>query len=509
MDPLQPALSVQQLRGVFGLYSSGRFQEALAAANALLHGHPREPALLTLLGAICTSLADYDAAESHLRQVIELRSDVADGHFFLGNALLEKGAPAAAAECFERAIALRPGYLEAHNKLCQSYERGNRLDALDEALARARQQCAGDHASLALREAEFLKRKGEIAAARTCLESSDWRNADAETREAAAYLLSDLCDRLDDAGAAFALAAEANRICRAGFSAQRTDAGAYLRFIDMLTDTFGRYQAGDWSVAEVDDGRADPDFLVGFPRSGTTLLDTILSGHADITVLDEVPTVFRLEQVFHELAGGYDEGLRDLDADRLLALRNAYFEQLDKHVDASDRAARVVDKLALNVVQAGLIHRVFPRARFIFAQRHPCDVVLSCFMRAFKVNDGMVHFLDLGDAARLYDRVMRLWTLYREKLPLTIHTIRYESLIVDLEASIAPCLEFLGLDWDDGVKEYRDTAVRRTAISTPSYNQVTEPLYAAASGRWLRYRDELQSVLPLLQPWAEHWGYES
>jgi len=129
-------------------------------------------------------------------------------------------------------------------------------------------------------------------------------------------------------------------------------------------------------------------------------------------------------------------------------------------------------------------------------------------MRAFKVNDGMAHFLDLGDAARLYDRVMRLWMLYREKLPLAVHTIRYESLVGDLEATIAPCLEFLGLDWHDGVSDYRTTASRRSAISTPSYNQVTEPLYGAASGRWLRYRDELQPVLPVLLPWAEHWGYE-
>jgi len=509
MDPLQPAINVQQLQGVFGLYSSGRIHEALAAATSLLREHPREPVLLTLLGAIHTSLTDYDAAEAHLRQVIELRPDVADGHFFLGNTLLEKGAPGPAAECFERAIALRPGYLDAHNKLCQSYERGNRLEALGEALARARLECPGEHAPLALREAEFLKRRGEIAAARERLESSDWRNADADTRETAAYLLSDLADRLDDARAAFAFADEANRICRAGFQAQRTDSGAYLRFIDKLTETFGAHRAGDWPAIEVDDSRADPVFLVGFPRSGTTLLDTILSGHPDITVLDEVPTIFRLEQAFHDLAADYDDGLRKLDADRVLALRDVYFEQLDKHVAVGDRATRVVDKLALNVVQAGLIHRVFPGAQFIFAQRHPCDVVLSCFMRAFKVNDGMAHFLDLGDAARLYDRVMRLWMLYREKLPLAVHTIRYESLVGDLEATIAPCLEFLGLDWHDGVADYRTTASRRAAISTPSYNQVTEPLYGAARGRWLRYRDDLQPVLPVLLPWAEHWGYES
>ena len=207
------------------------------------------------------------------------------------------------------------------------------------------------------------------------------------------------------------------------------------------------------------------------------------------------------------LTGGYASGLRDIDARQVESLRQVYFTELDNHVPASERSSLVIDKLPLNLVQAGLIHRIFPHARFLFAERHPCDSVLSCFMRAFKINEGMIHFLDLSDAAKLYDRVMSLWTLYRDKHPLSVHTVRYETLISDFEGTVSPCLQFLGLDWDDGVRNYVETAKRRGRISTPSYNQVTQALYSDASGRWQRYRKHLEPVLPVLQPWAERMGY--
>lgn len=319
--------------------------------------------------------------------------------------------------------------------------------------------------------------------------------------------MCDLCDPLDDPDAAFAYATEANRICAASLSAQRTDRGAYFRLIDELSEVFALEIVAEWREPNIDDDSPDPVFLVGFPRSGTTLLNTILLSHIDISVTEEEPTVFALESAMREMTGRSLNRLAALDERQIGLLRQAYFDEVDKYLDAGKRPKRVIDKLPLNLVQAGLIYRVFPNAKFIFAQRHPCDAVLSCYMRAFIMNEGMVNCLDLAGAARLYDHVMRLWSHYQDVLPLQVHTVRYESLIQDFDGTISACLDFLGMDWDDGVRDYVKTAKRSGQITTPSYDQVTQSLYTGASGRWPRYREHLEPVLPVLLPWAESMGY--
>ena len=128
-------------------------------------------------------------------------------------------------------------------------------------------------------------------------------------------------------------------------------------------------------------------------------------------------------------------------------------------------------------------------------------------MRTFKINSAMANFLDLEDAARLYDKVMTLWRRYQTVLPLEVHSLRYESLIESFEETLTPLFDFLGVGWDDGVHAYAETAHRRGMINTPSYNQVTQPLYTRSRGRWERYRDQMRAVLPVLLPWAERFGY--
>jgi hypothetical protein len=160
------------------------------------------------------------------------------------------------------------------------------------------------------------------------------------------------------------------------------------------------------------------------------------------------------------------------------------------------------------MAHADIIHRVFPNAKFIFSLRHPCDCVLSCFMQTFKPNEAMANFLSLDQAARLYAAVMELWSTYRQKLDLDVHVLKYEDLVQDLESTCKPLLSFLGLEWDDNLHNYQKTAQDRESINTASYHQVIQPLYKQASGRWINYREQMQPVLPILQPWIEAFGYQ-
>jgi hypothetical protein len=255
-----------------------------------------------------------------------------------------------------------------------------------------------------------------------------------------------------------------------------------------------------WSPLEPGE-RTAPVFLVGFPRSGTTLLDTVLMGHPGVLVLEEEPI---LERVGAELGGM--ERLAGLAAAEAESLRTLYFDEVDKLLPEAP-AHIVIDKLPLNLLAIPLIHRLFPDARIVFAQRHPCDVVLSCFIESFAINDAMANFLDLGDAARLYDLVLTFWQRCRDGLPLAVHDVRYESLVADLEGEARPLLDFLGLPWHDAVLDHQRTARARGTILTPSYSQVIRPLYREAIGRWQRYREQMAPALPLLAPWAAQLGY--
>jgi hypothetical protein len=249
------------------------------------------------------------------------------------------------------------------------------------------------------------------------------------------------------------------------------------------------------------DGPKTHVFLLGFPRSGTTLLDTILMGHPGATVLEEQPPLYLVD----EAIGGF-AAIPELDDAGILAARARYFEEVEK-IEPLDRDTLLIDKSPLFLHEAPLIQRLFPRARFILALRHPCDVVLSCFMSNFKLNTATSSFLRIEDAADLYDLTFRHWETARSLLPLTVHPIVYEHLIEDVEREVRPLFDFLGLDWHEEALDHTRTAKSRGLITTASYSQVAEPIYRRAAGRWQRYRAHLDPILPVLEPWVEKFGY--
>jgi tetratricopeptide (TPR) repeat protein len=248
--------------------------------------------------------------------------------------------------------------------------------------------------------------------------------------------------------------------------------------------------------------RRSPAFLVGFPRSGTTLAETFLRGHASVRVLDEVPLLEKASQA----SGGIAQ-LPSAAPAQLTAVRDEYLAALDAHVGQGFDGL-IIDKMPLSLVNLPLIAAMFPDARIVFAQRHPCDCVLSAFMQTFILNNSMASFLDIADSADLYDTAMGLFARSRDQLRLPVCTLVYEELVSDPAGVLQPLTEFLGLEWCPELLDHRTTAARRAAIRTPSYDSVIEPLSTRRSGRWRRYREQLEPVLPVLLPWAERLGYE-
>jgi hypothetical protein len=219
-------------------------------------------------------------------------------------------------------------------------------------------------------------------------------------------------------------------------------------------------------------------------------------------VLEEMPVLRQVEG-----AVGEKEKLASLGSAEANRLRAFYFESLQK-IAPTAPGRIVVDKFPLHMARMPLIHRIFPDARVVLVERHPCDSLLSCFMSNFTLNHAMRSFTDLKEAARTYDAVFTAWARAEALLPLRVHRIRYENMVEDLATEMRSLLDFLDLPWDPAVLDNRASAAKREHIRTASYSQVTEPIYRRSSGRWRRYREQMAPVLPILAPWAELMGYE-
>ena len=246
------------------------------------------------------------------------------------------------------------------------------------------------------------------------------------------------------------------------------------------------------------DGATGHVFLVGFPRSGTTLLENILASHPGVAALDERDTLGEAAREF--LAS--DEG-----RDRLAALTPA---EIEKHRAiywqrvrgfGADVTGRVfLDKYPLSSIKLPLVAKLFPDARILFAIRDPRDVLFSCFRRSFSLNTSMFELLDLERGARFYAAVMDLAAVYRDKLDLAWHPLRYESLVADFEGEMRGVCDFIGVAWNEQMRDFAERPKSRT-IKTPSSTQVVRGLYREGAGQWRNYESELAPALPILAPW--------
>jgi tetratricopeptide (TPR) repeat protein len=313
-------------------------------------------------------------------------------------------------------------------------------------------------------------------------------------------LLGQLLEGAGQYDAAFAAFERMNAIAREDPSDPLKRAVAYRESVRQQSKSLTREWVDSWQPAPVDN-RKSPTFLVGFPRSGTTLLDTILMGHPTVEVLEEEPTLIRAT----EILGGF-EGLAVASGDQVAKARDAYFETT-QGLRSLDPAKLLIDKNPFAMNSLPIICRLFPDAKIILALRHPCDVVLSCFVTNFKPNNAMVNFLSLDTAAELYDLSFDYFVRASDLLEPAIHTVVYENIVADRDRELRPLLQFLGLEWNERVLDHESTARNRGHIKTASYAQVIEPIYARSAGRWQNYREHLEPVFPVLEPWVRKFGY--
>jgi hypothetical protein len=250
-------------------------------------------------------------------------------------------------------------------------------------------------------------------------------------------------------------------------------------------------------------------FIVGFPRSGTTLLEQMIEAHPGVRSMDEraflQDVITRMQSMGYP---NYPEDLAKLDTAAVSRLRDVYWTCVEGVLKLAP-GERLLDKNPLNILKLPLIHRLFPNARIILALRHPCDVVLSNFMQCFHAPAYQILCSSFERLARGYSDAMNLWVAHAQTLDAHILELRYEDLVEDMSAQIDRIAEHLKLENPGALHRYREHAIAKGFISTPSYSQVVEPLSKNAVGRWQRYRDYLEPVLPHLIPAIKRWDYEA
>ena len=487
-------------------HREGRIAEALAAFERAARAAPNHPPILNSLGILYRERGDLEKSRACLERAARAAPSFAEARHNLGSTLAALGEDAGAREAFEAAIALSPRSSEALGKYARFLEARHELDA---ARAMAIRTLAVDptHALAMMALADLDARAGDHEASIARIDAALTLSLSPVNRAIFLGMRSRALEKLSRFAESFVDCSAANDLVRARYAQAFANVSG-PRSPDTLTrlEAFARdAPAALWPKAG-DGSRRDPVFFVGFPRSGTTLVDQILSTFGTVSVLEEKECI---RDAWLELLIAPDglERWPSLTAADRERLRAAYWARVSTHVTAPD-ATLVIDKLPLDTALLGLIHLVFPAAKIIFALRDPRDVVLSCFQQTFAMNAAMYQFLRLETAARYYDQVMRLGMLWREKLPLLLHEVRYERVVADFDREIGALLGFLGLPWSERLRDFQETARKRT-IRTPSARQVVQPLYATSAGKWRRYEKELASVRPLLDPWAARFGYDA
>jgi tetratricopeptide (TPR) repeat protein len=457
--PLRRALELQpdnaklhsDLGGV--LTELDRFAEAVACHQRAITLHPNAAMIHYALGWTQFRAHNLEQSETSLRQALSIHPEFATAWQFLGNVMAMRGRFDEASACYRRALEIDPDLPEAHQDLALTGEQ-------------------------ARDETQLERLKGLLA-------SPDRSASDRVITGFALGTLLDNADRYDEAFTYFAAANTLHRQQRAA-AGERFDPDQLQRDVDRLIRVFPATLFS--AVADWGNPSQVPVFIVGMPRSGTSLVEQIAASHSRVFGAGELDDVGRIAKTVQ--AGGRSCPADRPDRDLARRLADDYVAHLRRLCAG---AARVIDKTPVNIFHLGLIAVLFPAARVILCQRDARDTCLSCYFRRF--TSGQVFSYDLADCGRQFLEVDRLAAHWLSVLPLDMLVIRYEALVADLEGESRQLIEFLGLDWEPSCLEFHKT---ERPVFTASFWQVRQPLFTRSVGRWRHYERHLGPLLDVI-----------
>ena len=452
--------------------------------------------LQRLAGDVAGALARFDAAS-------RLDPGFAVPWLERGQALEASGATAAARASYTHAADLDPGLAPAFAGAAAMAAREGDGAAVDALAARALALDPGEPVAtcaLATRAIEA----GDAVGAAARLDALLARPLGAEDRIAALTLLGDARDRLDQPAAAFAAYADA-KARFAAHHAPRFPPGepSQRAWVDGLTAAVTAVDPAAWHVRVVPPAKRGHVFLLGYPRSGTTLVENILASAPNVDALEEQPTTLDADHAFLTDPDGIAR-LAALDSAGAARFVAAYWDRVA--AAGIGPATTFVDMDPLRSIKLPLIAKLFPDAKVVVMRRDPRDVVWSCFRQNFRLSAAAYAFTTLDEIARHYAAVMALTETCLAALPIAAHVVRYDALVADFDTTTRAICAFTGIDWSPALRRFDRTAVTR-GVATASAGQVRRGLFDGG-GQWRRYAAPLAPVMPILAPWLDQFGFE-
>ena len=509
---LQP--NPTRLRANIGLLhlNRGEYRQAREHLLTACEQADAEPGMRVWAALACHSAGDEPTAKRLLEDRSGWAQISAEARLELGGLLLRMGRFAEGQQVLKQPFAEASLAVRAAVRRALGFERINQLDAAMAIVKdlpsteqvtdpEARQELFNLLAILALRRHDY-------PLARTCFEAALalkplWRE-----RATLWFGLARACDRLDDTQAAMEALAQAHRLRAVPGQPLWQPGSGHRGDLKMADQRVAAATVAAWQRTAVPEAPPAPVFVLGFPRSGTTLLEQMLSAHPLFSAMDERPFILQQVRQMASLAGSYPENLSALSAAQLDGLRQQYWAAVRTTVDLR-KGVRLIDKNPLNMLALPMIMRLFPNAPIIFCQRHPGAAILSCYQQDFQDPEVRALCASLERLAYEYVAFHQQWQYHVELLQPRLLVVRYEDLVTDLDTTLAGLGTFLGVSATAAMKDFPIHAQTRGYISTPSYTQVVEPISQAAVDRWRRYAGWMQPLWPVLRDTLERYGYEA
>jgi tetratricopeptide (TPR) repeat protein len=502
------------------LKSQGRFKDAEAVHREAIALDPDHPDAHSNFGDTLRCLGRLDEAEKALRRAIALRPRFADAFSKLGNTLREQGKPGEAEAACREAIALDPNHAGAHSSLGNALEEQGKLVEAETSYRRAI-VLKPDFAEAYNNLGATLKHLGRLADARRVAEQaihllpqnalhffnlSDVRHFSADDPYLTAMemfarnigslpvkqqieLHFALAKAYDDVGRrheSFQQLLAGNALKRRQIPYEETATlAAFERIRTVFTPELMR------TFQDAGESSSVPLFIVGMPRSGTTLIEQILASHRQVFGAGELPNlhnaVVRLSPTDHGICA-FPDVMLNISSEHLLRLGAGYVAEVAR---LAPNAKHVLDKMPSNFLFVGLIHMALPNARIIHAVRDPVDTCVSCFTKLFAA--GQYHTYDLAELGRYYRHYQALMEHWHSVLPPgRILDVRYEDVVADLEGQARRMIAHCGLEWNTRCLAFHENA---RPVRTASATQVRQPLYPSAVGRAQPYEQFLRPLL--------------
>lgn len=467
------------------LFALGRLDEAASHFHRTVEIDPDNDRAHNNLAIILNTLGQKSDALIHLRKAIDINPDDADAHSNLGTLLSEMGEQDDAVTHFRKAIELNPGHAKAHCNLGTTL---SELGRLEEGTAHFRKAIEADpDFAEAHRQLTFSKARsdynGDVQAMEDIFNQVDTPE---EQKMHLAFGLGKSFEDMESYEKAFGFFSAGNAIKRKSYDFDLEKWDTYFRKIRETFDTslFDRYE-GSGCTDET------PIFVLGMPRSGTTLIEQILASHGDVYAAGELDTFSRA------IAASFDEktypgNVVDSKGGDFASVGHSYVEEIRKK---SGKERFITDKLPHNFLHLGMIRLALPNAKVIHCKRDARDTCLSIFKTYFTSQDHTYAYdqIELGHYYNLYADLMQHWA---DVLPGFIHNIQYEDVVTDQEAQTKALLELCDLDWDDACLEFYKA---KRAVKTASAVQVRQPIYKGSVQSWKRYEAQLAPLLGVLQ----------